>query len=109
MLKVLNHLIVSRGTNMSNMLGLWLRHSPTPCGSSVCMLGSFGAYMLMLGHAGVRAPRRDARYRMFHVKRLCDSKNSALIHKYISRTLLVNLGRTRWGRVHRMLPRGLLP
>ena len=77
--------------------------------SPVCMLGSFGAYMLMLGHAGVRAPRRDARYRMFHVKRLCDSKNSALIHKYVSRTLLVNLGRTRWGRVRRMLPRGLLP
>ena len=24
--------------------------------------------MLMLGHAGVQAPRRDARNRMFHVK-----------------------------------------
>ena len=50
MLKVLNYINVSRGTNMSNMLGLWLRHSPTPCGSSVCVLGSFGANMLHLGN-----------------------------------------------------------
>lgn len=60
--------LLGHETNMLGMLGLWLRHSPTPCGSSVCVLGSFGANMLMLGHAGVRAPRRDARYRMFHVK-----------------------------------------
>lgn len=38
------------------------------CLVTLCVLGSFGAYMLMLGHAGVQAPRRDARYRMFHVK-----------------------------------------
>ena len=37
MLKVLNYINVSRGTNMSNMLGLWLRHSPTPCGSQIKM------------------------------------------------------------------------
>ena len=32
------------------------------------MLGSFGANMLMLGHADVQAPRHDTRYRTFHVK-----------------------------------------
>ena len=32
------------------------------------MLGHFVSYMPMLGHAGERAPRRDSRYRMFHVK-----------------------------------------
>jgi len=32
------------------------------------MLGHFVSYMLMLGHAGEQAPRRDSRYRMFHVK-----------------------------------------
>ena len=29
------------------------------------LLGHFVSYMLMLGHAGVQAPRRDTRYRMF--------------------------------------------
>ncbi len=28
------------------------------------MLGHFVSYSLMLGHAGVRAPRRDTRYRV---------------------------------------------
>ena len=32
------------------------------------LLGHFVSYMLMLGHAGVQAPRRDTRYRMFHVE-----------------------------------------
>ena len=34
------------------------------------MLGHFVSYMLMLGHAGEQALRRDSHYRMFHVKRL---------------------------------------
>jgi hypothetical protein len=33
------------------------------------MFGHFVSYSLILGHAGVRAPRRDTRYRLFHVKR----------------------------------------
>ena len=32
------------------------------------MFGHFVSYMLMLGHASERAPCRDSRYRMFHVK-----------------------------------------
>ena len=32
------------------------------------MFGHFVSNMLMLGHAGVQAPRRDIRYRMFHVE-----------------------------------------
>ena len=34
------------------------------------MFGHCVSYMLMLGHAGVQAPRRDTRYRMFHVEQL---------------------------------------
>ena len=36
--------------------------------------------MLMLGHAGVQAPRRDSRYRMFHVKRPMASVATKCLH-----------------------------
>ena len=34
------------------------------------------SYMLMLGHAGVQAPRRDTRYRMFHVEQIMGYKTN---------------------------------
>ena len=47
------------------------------------MLGHFVSNMLMLGHAGVRAPRRDARYRMFHVKHNRGQKAKKCLHFFI--------------------------
>ena len=47
------------------------------------MLGSFGAYVLMLGHAGVQAPRRDTRHRTFHVKHAQGDQAKMCLHIFI--------------------------
>ena len=55
------------GKAIATLIASVIEHTSMFCDTRL-MLGSFGAYMLMLGHAGVQAPRRDSRYRMFHVK-----------------------------------------
>ena len=55
------------GKAIATLIASVIEHTNMFCDTRL-MLGSFGAYMLMLGHAGVQAPRRDTRHRMFHVK-----------------------------------------
>ena len=54
------------------------------------MLGHFVSYMLMLGHAGERAPRRDSRYRMFHVKPY--EASEAETNKFVSISESIKVG-----------------
>ena len=43
--------------------------------------------MLMLGHAGVQAPRRDSRYRMFHVEQIMGYKTNIEQQNFLNQFL----------------------
>lgn len=43
--------------------------------------------MLMLGHAGVQAPRRDSRYRMFHVEQIMSYKTNIEQQNFLNQFL----------------------
>ena len=60
--------------------------------------------MLMLGHAGVQAPRRDTRYRMFHVEQIMGYKTNIeqqnLLNQFLKEHILSELSKEQMDKLY---------